>query len=75
MVTVDGIEYKLGQQTSAGVVLALARGSVHIMDTAGNSTFIYPDYGYRFEVPEQEIVASRPESESKAPVTIDPKET
>jgi len=52
-VNVDGIDYWPGQQTTAGVVLAVASRSVHIMDGRGRSTFIYPDYSYRFQVPRE----------------------
>lgn len=43
---VDGIEYKLGDQTPDGVVLAANAEQVHIMSAEGVSTFIYPHQGH-----------------------------
>ncbi|MEE9369367.1 MAG: zonular occludens toxin domain-containing protein [Pontiella sp.] len=66
---VDGIEYMVGQQTTAGVVLSATGSSVHILGIDGKTTFIYPDYGYRTDIPEDPQVASRPESVSKGTAT------
>ena len=64
-VTVDGIEYFKGQLTSAGVVLAVSKNSVHILSDQGKSTFIYPDYGYRTDIPDEPKTASQPETAGK----------
>lgn len=38
----DGIQYAVGHMTTAGTVLAVSEGHVHIRDDVGNDTFIYP---------------------------------
>lgn len=40
--SVDGIEYKPGQMTTAGTVLSATADHIHIRDNLGNDTFIYP---------------------------------
>lgn len=56
---VDDIEYSIGMQTTAGTVLSVNRKSVHVMDRDGNSTFIYPSYGHKFEIEPESPVASQ----------------
>ena len=46
---VDGVAYRVGQQTEHGTVLAVSPAQIHIMDAKGNSMFLYPDDQHKYE--------------------------